>query len=177
MDLDATDNTMMAGKSGATTVWARLFLPVFTVYTLGLVVWLALGLLPTLADSLAPVRHWAQSLAISSSPLAGTAARILDANQSMPGMALEAANRGSVALAYIFSVLNLVMGVILAARRPHQLVPCLLAFALVGTAATLQQAQPRRLSYYRRALAGQNRPFHLPHRVRRDLSLGCCPIS
>jgi signal transduction histidine kinase len=137
MELPATD--VRPNQLGEATIWHRLFLPVFGVYTLGLVIWLSLGLLPTVADSLAPVHHWVQSLALSSSPLASAAARILNANQSMPGMALEAANRSSVVLAYAFSLVNLAMGVILAARRSYQLVPCLLAFALVGTAATFNK--------------------------------------
>ena len=137
MELPATD--VRPNQSGGTTIWGRLFLPVFGVYTVGLVIWLGLGLLPTVADSVAPVHHWVQSLALSSSPLASAAARILNANQSMPGMALEASNRSSVVLAYAFSLVNLVMGVILAARRSYQLVPCLLAFALVGTAATFNK--------------------------------------
>jgi signal transduction histidine kinase len=121
------------------SVWQRLFLPVFIVYSLGLIFWLVLGLLPTLADSFAPVRHWAHTLAASSSPLAGMAARILDAKQNSPGLALEASDGTSVALAYLFSLLNLVLAAILVTRRSRQLVPCLLAFALVGTAATFNK--------------------------------------
>src|SRR5262249_15370338 len=128
----ATESTMTSSQSGAMTVWGRLFFPLFAVYAFGLIIWLALGLLPTLADSVAPVRHWAQTLAGSSSPLAGAASRILDAKQMSPGMALEASNRSSVALAYVFSLLNFVLAVILATRRSRQLVPCLLAFALAG---------------------------------------------
>jgi signal transduction histidine kinase len=126
-------------ESGAKRLWAGLFLPVFTIYAVGLILWLALGLLPTIADSVAPVRHWAQTLATSSSPLAGMAGRILDAKQTSPGLALEASDRSSVALAYLFSLFNLVLAVILATRRPRQLVPCLLAFALAGTAATFNK--------------------------------------
>ncbi len=121
------------------TTRGRLFAPIFTVYILGLIVWLALGLLPTLADSVPPIRHSAETLAASSSPLAGMARRILDAKQTLPGLALEASNRGSVVLAYVFSLLNLVLAVILATRRSRQLVPCLLAFALAGTAATFNK--------------------------------------
>jgi signal transduction histidine kinase len=139
MELPANDGRGGGRPASTTTTWQRLFTPVFAVYALGLMVWLVLGLLPTLADSLAPVRHWAHTLATSSSPLAGMAGRILDARQTLPGFALEASNRGSVALAYLFSVLNLVLALILASRRPRLLVPCLLAFALAGTAATFNK--------------------------------------
>jgi signal transduction histidine kinase len=129
----------LAATDSAITVWGGLFFPLFTIYAFGLMFWLALGLLPTLADSVAPLRHWAQTLAASSSPLAGMASRILDAKQTSPGFALEASNGGSVALAYVFSLLNFVLAVILATRRSRQLVPCLLAFALAGTAATFNK--------------------------------------
>jgi signal transduction histidine kinase len=137
--MEVAKDGQVAVRAAATPDWYGLFRPVVAVYSVGVVIWLGLGLLPTLADSMAPVRHWAHSLAMSSSPLAGAAARILDANQSMPGMALEAANRGSVALAYSFSLLNLAMGAILATRRSRQLVPCLLALAFLGTAATFNK--------------------------------------
>lgn len=139
MPLPVTYSTVAPGKLGAVTVRGRLFLPIFSLYAFGLFVWLALGLLPTLADSMAPVRHWAQTLAASSSPLSGMAGRILDARQTSPGLALEASDRSSVALAYVFSLFNFVLAVILAARRSRQLVPCLLAFALAGTAATFNK--------------------------------------
>ncbi len=122
-----------------TAGWRGWFLPVVTLYTLGLVFWLILGLLPTLADAFAPFRHWVDTIATSSSPLAGPAARILDANQSMPGMALEASNHASVAWAYGFSMLNLVLGLVLIICRSTGLVPRLLAFALLGTAATFNK--------------------------------------
>jgi signal transduction histidine kinase len=138
MDLPATEN-LAPSQPATSTIWDRLFVPVFTLYALGLFVWLALGLLPTLADSLAPVRHWAQTLAASSSPFASAAGRILDARQTSPGFMLEASDRSSVIFAYMFSVLNFVLALILATRRPRRLVPCLLAFALAGTAATFNK--------------------------------------
>jgi signal transduction histidine kinase len=116
-----------------------LFVPLITLYAIGLLFWLVLGLLPTLAQVFAPLRHWAQSVALSSSPFAGPAARILDANQSMPGMEMNATRPGSVALQYGFSVLNLALGAVLALRFTHRLVPRLLAFALLGTAATFNK--------------------------------------
>ena len=117
----------------------RLFLAVVAVYTVGLIFWLVLGLLPTLANAFVPIHHWAETVAASSSPLAGPAGRILNANQSMPGMNLEATGVSSVVLAYCFSALNLTLGLILVALRPKDLVPRLLALAFLGTAATFNK--------------------------------------
>jgi signal transduction histidine kinase len=138
MDELSSDGRTTTGRV-PTTSWRGWFLPVVTLYTLGLVFWLILGLLPTLADAFAPFHHWVETIATSSSSLAGPAARILDANQSMPGMALEASNHASVAWAYCFSMLNLVLGLVLIICRSTALVPRLLAFALLGTAATFNK--------------------------------------
>ncbi len=118
---------------------SRIFLVVVGIYIAGLVFWLVLGLLPTLAHVCEPVRNWAMSLAMSSSPLAPMAARILSSDQSMAGMSMDVASTGSVLIAYAFSALNLVLGLILVARRSRELVPQLLALALLGTAATFNK--------------------------------------
>jgi signal transduction histidine kinase len=118
---------------------SRLFVLLITIYAAGLAVWLVLGLLPTLADAFPVVHHWVQSVALSHSVFSGPAGRILDENLSMPGMALDATNPSSVALQYSFSLLNVVLGVILVTRLTHQLVPRLLAFAFLGTAATFNK--------------------------------------
>ena len=136
---DRVPGPQRASPAAARTLGDALFVPAVTIYAAGLIFWLVLGLLPTLASVFAPVHHWVEALAASSSPLAAPAGRILDANQSMPGMEMEASNTGSVVLAYTFSVLNLVLGLILAARRSRDLVPRLLAFALLGTAATFNK--------------------------------------
>ncbi len=138
MELLAADGQTATGMA-APIGRREVFVAVISLYALGLIFWLALGLLPTLADAFAPLHHWLQTVSVSSSPFAGAAARILDANQSMPGMALEASNGGTVAWAYAFSVINLVLGLVLAVRRSNELVPCLLAFALLGTAATFNK--------------------------------------
>jgi signal transduction histidine kinase len=117
----------------------RLFVALIAIYAMGLAVWLVVGLLPTLAEAFPVVHHWVQTVALSHSVLAGPAGRILDANQSMHGMALDATNSSSVALQYSFSLLNVVLGVILVTRLTHELVPRLLAFAFLGTAATFNK--------------------------------------
>jgi signal transduction histidine kinase len=50
--------------------------------------------------------------------------------------AMTAAGSAWVTLQYLFSVLNLALGVLLFVRRPHDLVPRLLSVAFIGTAAT-----------------------------------------
>ncbi|WP_347354387.1 hypothetical protein [Intrasporangium sp.] len=79
----------------------------FGLYLAGLLAWLLLGLVPM--------------------PMAG------------PDLAQAAPDRTTAletGVQYLFSVLNLALGVLLFVRRPDRLVPRLLAFALLGTAAT-----------------------------------------
>ncbi|MFC6704576.1 sensor histidine kinase [Flexivirga alba] len=79
----------------------------FALYLSGLLVWLALGLVPM---------HLARP--------------------DMSHMALDATTPLETGVEYFFSVLNLTLGVLLFLRRPDERVPRLLAFALLGTAAT-----------------------------------------
>src|SRR5579875_1790853 len=79
----------------------------FALYLCGLLVWLVLGLLPI---------HVGRS--------------------EMSHMALDATTPLETGVEYFFSVLNLALGVLLFLRRPDERVPRLLAFALLGTAAT-----------------------------------------
>lgn len=79
----------------------------FTVYLIGLLVWLALGLVP-MHVAAPDMSH-----------------ELLDATTGL-----------QTAVEYFFSFLNLTLGVLLFLRRPNDLVPGLLAFALLGTAAT-----------------------------------------
>ena len=65
---------------------------------------------------------------------------------------------GSALLDYVFSLLNLALGLILFARRPDDLVPRLLAVALLGTAATFNL--PSHRAFY---LIGTPWPVQLLH--------------
>ena len=121
----------MPEPGSAGVFWRPFFRVAFTLYAIGLVLWLLLGLLPTLADSIATVHRWFAELAFGGGPAAGAAMRILEANT------LSGATSTSTAfLQYGFSVLNLALGLILFVKRGNALVPKLLAFALLGTAAT-----------------------------------------
>ncbi len=111
--------------------WRLFFRVAFYLYAVGLVLWLLLGLLPTLADSIASVHRWFAELAFGGGPAAGAAMRILEAN-TLTG----ATSTSTAFLQYGFSVLNLALGLILFIKRGNALVPRLLAFALLGTAAT-----------------------------------------
>jgi signal transduction histidine kinase len=102
------------------------------LYSAALLTWLTLGLLPPLANAFAGVRHWLTTIADAKGLLAGPAGRILDRRTLT-------AKGGSVVLQYTFSALNLALGFILVAKRPHDRVPRLLAFGLLGTAATFNQ--------------------------------------
>jgi signal transduction histidine kinase len=65
---------------------------------------------------------------------------------------------GEAAREYAFSLLNFSLGVVLFARRPDDLVPRLLAFALLGTAATFNM--PSHRAFY---LIGTPWPVQLVH--------------
>jgi signal transduction histidine kinase len=107
------------------------FRVVFAVYAAGLLVWLTLGLLPALSTDVPIVRHALESLATGTGPFATAADRIMTAKMSM-----ETASGAETVVQYGFSLLNLALGLMLAIRRPDDRVPRLLAFALLGTAAT-----------------------------------------
>ena len=107
------------------------FRALFCAYTAGLAGWLLLGLLPTVAHSVGAVHGWLVDLAAGSGPLAVGAQRVLLDDPMMP-----AVSTWQAVLGYGFSVLNLGLGLILLSRRPDALEPRLLAFALLGTAAT-----------------------------------------
>ena len=116
----------------------RLFRVAITCYAIGVVSWLVLGLLPTLAGSIPAFARVLADIAAGSGPFAAAAARILDVDATM---AMTPA--GQAWLQYGFSVLNLTLGLVLAIRRPDQRVPQLLAFALLGTAATFNDPAHR----------------------------------
>src|SRR5262245_54943594 len=119
--------------------WTRIcFGVLFALYATGLLIWLTLGLLPTLSANLPPVRHVVESLAVQDGTLGAAADRIESANMSMPTM-----STADTLLQYGFSVLNFGLGLMLAIRRPREPVPRLLAFALLGTAATFNMPSHR----------------------------------
>ena len=111
-----------------------LFIP----YALGLSAWLVLGILPTLAADVPAVHHLFASLA----PHSAFAARVL--HPQFPGsMGPDMTTTLQAVLQYAFSLVNLGLGVFLAVRLPDQRVPRLLAFALLGTAATFNMPSHR----------------------------------
>lgn len=123
---------------GARRIAGLAFRVVFALYAAGLAGWLVLGLLPTLADLLPVFRAWLGRLSTGAGPLAPAAGRILNPDPSMVPVPV-----GQALLQYGFSLLNGGLGVLLAVRRPDALVPRLLAFALVGTAATFNEPSHR----------------------------------
>jgi signal transduction histidine kinase len=128
-----------------------LWATVFSLYLFGLVVWLGLGLIPPLTDAIGPLKSLLEWLASTSSPLSGIAQRVLDEVPALP-------HPGLFVLQYAFSIVNLSLGVLLAVRRPHDVVPRLLAVALIGTAATFNR--PSHVVY---TLIGQPLPVKLLH--------------
>src|SRR4051812_21881517 len=107
----------------------QAYLGAFSVYFASLLVWLGLGLLPPLAEAVPPLHDALSWVAESGGPFAAAAGRILEHESS--------AWQGAwVGVQYLFSLLNLALGALLMLRRPHDLVPRLLALGFIGTAAT-----------------------------------------
>lgn len=102
---------------------------VFGCYAAGLALWLVIGLLPSLASGIAGFRHFLDHVASSGGFASGIAERIVHPSEQF-------ATGGQAVEQYLFSLLNVVLAVLLVVRRPHERVPRLLAFALLGTAAT-----------------------------------------
>ncbi len=101
----------------------------FTAYLVGLLVWLLLGLLPPLAVTAPAVTElltWLQ----------GTAGLPAALARGALAAAPDASGWPSVAVEYLFSIVNLVLGLVLVRVRPQHAVTRLLALAFVGTAAT-----------------------------------------
>jgi signal transduction histidine kinase len=103
----------------------------FAVYVAGLLLWLVLGLLPSLSASSGTLHSWLLDEATGSGPLATFSRRVLAHGATQSGW--------SVAVQYLFSALNVTLALLLAALRWNERVPRLLAFALLGTAATFNE--------------------------------------
>jgi signal transduction histidine kinase len=103
-----------------------------TVYLAGLVIWLVLGLVPSLAGFVPPLHRELLVLGDGHGPFSLYARRVADSGMTLDPPAL-------VAVAYVFSFLNLALGVLLMLKRPEDLVPRLLALAFMGTAATFNE--------------------------------------
>ena len=116
---------------------APLLTAAFVLYAGGLVIWLTLGILPTLAADVPVVGALLNRLAEGTGPIAGFAHRIMSAD------AADVMANENPWLQYGFSLLNLTLALVLAVRRFDQLVPRLLAFALLGTAATFNDVSHR----------------------------------
>jgi hypothetical protein len=121
--------------------WTRIsFGVLFALYATGLLIWLTLGLLPTLSAILPSVRHVLEPVAMRGGALGTAVSRITSADMSMSAMSMSTAG---VLVQYGFSALNFGLGLMLAIRRPDEPVPRLLAFALLGTAATFNMPSHR----------------------------------
>jgi signal transduction histidine kinase len=106
-----------------------LILAGFAVYLAGLLAWLGIGLLPTLSAHISGFRHALLSEAAGHGIWARVAGRIADESMLMGSL-------GTVIWQSLFSLLNLVLGILLLVRRPFERVPQLLILGVLGTAAT-----------------------------------------
>src|SRR6478672_13061119 len=136
--------------------WTRTsFGVLFALYATGLLIWLTLGLLPTISAVLPSVRHVLEPVAMQGGALGTAVDRITSADMSMSTMSMSTAR---VLVQYGFSALNFGLGLMLAIRRPDEPVPRLLAFALLGTAATFNM--PSHRAFY---LLGTPWPVQIVH--------------
>lgn len=101
----------------------------FAVYLAGLVVWLGIGLLPTLAAHVGVLRSALLRAAAGHGVWAHFAGRVARPSMLMGSLPMVVAQS-------LFSALNLALGVILLAHRASERICQLLALAVLGTAAT-----------------------------------------
>ena len=96
------------------SAWRRLasalLVAAFVVYLVGLLVWLTLGLLPTIAHDIPPVGAALHEIAERTGPSATLAARVLGID------AAELMSSEGAWVQYAFSLLNLALGLVLAVR-------------------------------------------------------------
>lgn len=115
------------------TSWTRRgFRIAFWMYAAGLLCWLALGLL-AVAARIPDLANGLTDLAGQPGLVGRLAGRIVHADMT------ELPSGGLICLQYAFSLLNVALGLLLAVRRGDERVPRLLAFAMLGTAATFNK--------------------------------------
>lgn len=133
-----------------------LFLLFFSLYTAAVVLWLVLGLVPWfLARGLAwqdAYLAWYRSL---DTPWLQQLAFDLYAARYSTG------TFGFIFFQYLFSVLNLMLGIALVRRRPDEGVPRLLALGMVGTAAVFNYQAHTALEYSSPVLSNFHEILHV----------------
>jgi signal transduction histidine kinase len=122
---------MTAGRAaGGSRLVGATYRVFVVVYLGGLVVWLLLGVVAPMAQLVPPLHSTLASIGGGRGPAADIASRITE--HAVPGGT-------AVWVAYLFSLMNLGLGVLLMVKRPDDLVPRLLALAFMGTAATFNE--------------------------------------
>lgn len=101
----------------------------FAAYAAGVAVWLSVGLLPALAGWMPMLRHLLVGWAQGQGWLADAAQRVVVASG-------QADTPVRVVLEYGFSFVNVAVGLMLVRARPRDVVVRLLAWGMIGTAAT-----------------------------------------
>ncbi len=157
----------MVSATRARTRFRILFVP----YALGLVFWLVLGILPTLAADVPAIHHqflaWAEHNSF--------AERVL--HPTFPGrMGPDRTTTAQALLQYAFSLLNFGLGLLLAVRRSSEQGAAAARVRPARHRGHVQHAQPSGVSHHRNAMADIAYPLHLPHRFGGRLSLGGDPL-
>lgn len=110
----------------------RLVTVALTAYLVACLCWLLLGLVPPLSSALPPLQHELRSLAAGGGAFAVYARRILmDQSGWRHG--------GWVVAEYLFSMLNVLLGILLLTHRRYNLLAALTILAVVGTAGTFNE--------------------------------------
>lgn len=113
--------------------WAdRAYFAFFACYLAGLVLWLLLGSIPPVVFAIPALTRDLHSAAAGDGWLAGFAHSIVMSRDDL-------ASPGVIAAEYLFSLLNLAIGLLITVRRPYNAVARLLALACIGTAATFNE--------------------------------------
>jgi signal transduction histidine kinase len=113
------------------TIGGTVFRVAIACYAGALLCWLLLGLLPLFADNVSAVHRALASAAQRQSAWGRLAERILH-----PDTMADVTTGAQTGVEYLYSALNVALGSLLVLRRPDEIVPRLLGFALLGTAAT-----------------------------------------
>ncbi len=133
-----------------------LFLLFFGLYSAAVVLWLVLGLVPWfLARGLAWQNAYMAWYRTVDTPWLQQLAFDLYAARYNAGTA------GFLFFQYLFSVLNLVLGIALVRRRPDDWVPRLLALGMVGTAAVFNYQSHTALEYASSVLSNFHEILHI----------------
>ena len=138
------------------------FLGFFALYTIAAIIWLLVGLLPFVAGEFPSLRATLQqwTSATGGIPSIQRFRRLIEIAISVRRESYNFEPPAQVILQYLFSLLNLVLGVYLIWLRPRNRAARLLSLGMIGTAAIFN-LQAHTAEEVLPALGALHNPFHL----------------